>query len=150
MRATRLKTFEGADVVVPNGTLLSEKLINWTLRDRNRRLEVTFSVAEDSDPRQVIEVLREVSLDIPEFPRLPAPVVLFLGQGSNALEFVLQAWTHDIDVWVRTAQRSDAAHTRSTQGGQYQHAPQSVGTGAAVDGTGGGDTTAITPPKSCW
>ena len=102
MRATRLKTFEGADVVVPNGTLLSEKLINWTLRDRHRRLEVTFSVAEDSDPRQVIELLRDVAHTMPEIARLPAPVVLFRGQGNNSLEFALQAWTHDIDAWVRT------------------------------------------------
>src|SRR6185295_14564796 len=29
MRATTLTTAEGADVIVPNGTLLSEKLINW-------------------------------------------------------------------------------------------------------------------------
>jgi small-conductance mechanosensitive channel len=37
MRATTLTTAEGADVIVPNGTLLSEKLINWTLRDTSRR-----------------------------------------------------------------------------------------------------------------
>ena len=40
MRATTLTTFEGADVVVPNGMLLSEKLINWTLSDMNRRIDV--------------------------------------------------------------------------------------------------------------
>ena len=51
MRATTLTTFEGADVIVPNGTLLSEKLINWTLSDMNRRIDVEVGVAYGSDPR---------------------------------------------------------------------------------------------------
>ena len=50
MRATTLTTFEGADVVVPNGTLLSEKLINWTLSDMNRRLDVNVGVAYGTRP----------------------------------------------------------------------------------------------------
>ena len=45
MRATTLTTAEGADVIVPNGTLLSEKLINWTLRDTSRRIDVDVGVA---------------------------------------------------------------------------------------------------------
>ena len=58
MRATTLTTFEGADVVVPNGTLLSEKLINWTLSDMNRRIDVDVGVAYGSDPRRVMALLK--------------------------------------------------------------------------------------------
>ena len=61
MRATTLTTFDGADVVVPNGTLLSEKLINWTLSDMNRRIDVDVGVAYGSDPRQVVELLAEIA-----------------------------------------------------------------------------------------
>ena len=52
MRATTLSTFEGADVVVPNGMLLNEKLINWTLSDMDRRIDVNVGVAYGSDPRK--------------------------------------------------------------------------------------------------
>ena len=52
MRATTLSTFEGADVVVPNGMLLNEKLINWTLSDMDRRIDVNVGVAYGTDPRQ--------------------------------------------------------------------------------------------------
>ncbi len=61
MRATTLVTFEGADVVVPNGTLLSEKLINWTLSDTNRRMDVNVGVAYGSDPHRVLALLEEVT-----------------------------------------------------------------------------------------
>ncbi|MBU2156404.1 MAG: mechanosensitive ion channel, partial [Gammaproteobacteria bacterium] len=40
LRATKIRTFDGADIVVPNGTLVANNLTNWTLQDRNRRIEV--------------------------------------------------------------------------------------------------------------
>ena len=73
MRATTIETFEGADVIVPNGTLLSEKLINWTLSDRNRRLDVNVGVAYGTDPKQVLELLEEVTKSSPGVVTHPAP-----------------------------------------------------------------------------
>ena len=61
MRATTLTTGDGADAIIPNGTLLSEKLINWTLTSSNRRLDVDVGVAYGSDPREVIALLEEVT-----------------------------------------------------------------------------------------
>jgi small-conductance mechanosensitive channel len=100
MRATTLTTFEGADVVVPNGTLLSEKLINWTLSDMTRRIDVNVGVAYGSDPRKVIAVLTEVAAATPGIATDPAPSVLFIGFGANSLDFGIRAWTHNFGDWV--------------------------------------------------
>ena len=61
MRATTFTTFEGADVVVPNGMLLSEKLINWTLSTNTRRIDIPVGVAYGSDPERVRALLTEVA-----------------------------------------------------------------------------------------
>jgi small-conductance mechanosensitive channel len=100
MRATTLTTFEGADVVVPNGTLLSEKLINWTLSDMNRRLDVNVGVAYGSDPKRVLALLEEVAVTTPGISREPPPAVIFTGFGPSSLDFGLRAWTNDFDNWV--------------------------------------------------
>ncbi len=100
MRATTLTTFDGADVVVPNGTLLSEKLINWTLRDMNRRIDVDVGVAYGSDPRQVMELLTKVAAATPGISPKPEPAVVFLRFGANSLEFGIRAWTNDFSDWV--------------------------------------------------
>ena len=102
MRATTIRTFEGADVVVPNGTLLSEKLANWTLLDMHRRLELNVGVAYGSDPEQVRAVLLPVVRSIPGVASEPGPDVLFSGFGASALEFSIRAWTHDYENWVET------------------------------------------------
>ena len=100
MRATTLTTFEGADVIVPNGTLLSEKLINWTLSDMNRRIDVDIGVSYDADPRRVLELLAEVARGTPGIAPEPAPAVLFAGFGASALEFGIRAWTNNFGDWV--------------------------------------------------
>ena len=100
MRATTLTTFEGADVVVPNGTLLSEKLINWTLSDMNRRIDVDVGVAYGSDPRRVLVLLREVALGTPGISPEPVPAIVFKGFGDSSLDFGVRAWTDNFDDWV--------------------------------------------------
>ncbi len=100
MRATTLTTFEGADVVVPNGTLLSEKLINWTLSDMDRRIDVNVGVAYGNDPRRVLALLEDVARTTPGVAVDPAPNIVFTGFGTSALEFSIRAWTNDFGDWV--------------------------------------------------
>ena len=105
MRATTLSTFEGADVVVPNGMLLSDKLINWTLSDMDRRIDVNVGVAYGSDPRKVLDLLLEVTATTPGIATEPAPAILFTGFGASSLDFGIRAWTNNFGDWVKT--RSD-------------------------------------------
>ncbi len=100
MRATTLTTFEGADVVVPNGMLLNEKLINWTLSDMDRRIDVNVGVAYGSDPRRVVELLMEVTKATPGVAAVPEPTVLFTGLGASSLDFGVRAWTNEFGEWV--------------------------------------------------
>jgi len=101
MRATTLSTFEGADVVVPNGMLLSEKLINWTLSDMDRRIDVNVGVAYGSDARQVLELLMHVTKSTEGIATEPAPTVLFIGFGASSLDFSIRAWTNNFGDWVK-------------------------------------------------
>jgi len=102
MRATTLGTFEGADVVVPNGMLLNEKLINWTLSDTDRRIDVNVGVAYGTDPRRVLDLLMEVTAATPGIATQPEPTVLFVGFGASSLDFSIRAWTNNFGDWVKT------------------------------------------------
>ncbi len=105
MRATTLSTFEGADVVVPNGMLLSEKLINWTLSDMDRRIDVNVGVAYGTDPRKAMALLMDVTRATPGIATEPEPTILFSGFGANSLDFGIRAWTNNFGDWVKI--RSD-------------------------------------------
>ncbi len=106
LRATRVKTWEGAEVVVPNGNLLSGNLINWTLSDSSRRVELPIGVAYGSNLRRVLDILMKVAAGQREAMQDPAPNVLFVGFGESSLDFVVRFWTKDATVAV--AARSEA------------------------------------------
>ncbi|MCB1561454.1 MAG: mechanosensitive ion channel [Xanthomonadales bacterium] len=105
MRSTALKTFDGADVVVPNGNLLSEKLVNWTLQDLNRRIDIDIGVAYGTDPERMLALMMEVIRATPGITDEPEPAVLFSGFGASSLDFSIRAWTTNFSEWVKI--RSD-------------------------------------------
>jgi len=100
LRATILHTFEGADVVVPNGLLLSGNLTNWTMFDRSRRIEIPVGVAYGADPASVLAVLGAAARRTQGVAPLPAPAVLLTDYGDSALNFSVRVWTQDVGAWV--------------------------------------------------
>jgi len=125
MRATTIGTADGADVVVPNGMLLSGQLVNWTLIDSSRRIEVVAGVAYGSDPLQIMSILKAAAAATPGIASQPPPAVLFKGLGGSSLDFVVYAWTADFDRWI--AIRSDlytAVHSALEKAGVEIPFPQ--------------------------
>lgn len=93
IRASVVRTFDGSEVVVPNGDLISKEVINWTLSDQVRRRELRVGVTYGTDPERVLEILRKVASSHPEVFEDPEPLVLFLGFGESTLDFSLRYWT---------------------------------------------------------
>jgi len=92
-RASTILNWDGADVIVPNASLTSERVTNWTLSDRLRRVDLNVGVAYDADPERVLEILRGVAKAHPKALAEPAPLALCTGFGDSALKFVLRVWT---------------------------------------------------------
>ncbi len=80
-------------MIVPNASLTSERVTNWTLSDRLRRVDLDVGVAYDADPERVLEILRGVAKAHPKALAEPAPLALCTGFGDSALKFVLRVWT---------------------------------------------------------
>jgi small-conductance mechanosensitive channel len=83
----------GAEIVIPNGKLISTELINWTLKDDRRRMEIPLGVAYGSDPETVLDLLEMVAGEHEEVSKNPKPQALFLDFGESSLDFMLRAWT---------------------------------------------------------
>lgn len=100
MRATVVGTFDGADVVVPNGVLIADKLVNWTLSRNSRRIEISVSTGFSTSPQQTIDLLVGIAARTPGIAGAPPPVALLTGLASGTLEFLLRAWTVELADWV--------------------------------------------------
>jgi small-conductance mechanosensitive channel len=97
IRSSTVRTFDGAEVVIPNSKLVSESFVNWTLSDRQQRIEIPVGVAYGTDPERVIALLEAVVRARPEFLKEPPPVVLFDRFGESSLDFLVRVWAPDFD-----------------------------------------------------
>ncbi len=102
MRACTVRTWEGAEVIVPNASLTSEKVVNWTLSDRRRRIDVVVGVAYGTPPKKTLDILLRVARGHPRVLAEPVPAALFRGFGESALQFEMRVWTDRFDLWVET------------------------------------------------
>jgi len=94
IRASVVRTWDGAEVVVPNADFISNQLVNWTLSDHFRRVELPVGVAYGSNTELVMEILLKVATDHPKVFPEPPPYVLFKGFGESSLDFEVRGWTH--------------------------------------------------------
>jgi potassium efflux system protein len=106
MRSSTLRTPQGAEVIVPNSKMIEEKVTNWTLYDRRRRIDLDVGVTGDNDPEQIIELLLDVARQDRRVNDIPAPSALLIRFGETSADFQLRVWTDDPD-WTRL--RSDLA-----------------------------------------
>ncbi len=102
-RSSTVRTYDGAEVIVPNGNLISSEVVNWTLSDRTRRLDVPVGVAYGSDPQKVLEVLNATAHAHKDVLPYPAPSIIFKGFGDSSLDFSVRVWIKDFEEFYRVS-----------------------------------------------
>lgn len=99
IRASTVRTRQGADIIVPNAQLITERVTNWTLSDQLRRIDLPVGLNYGVDPRKAIQLLEEVARRQPNVLQKPAPRCLLIGYGDSSMNFQLRAWTDHFDEW---------------------------------------------------
>ena len=56
VRASTIKLIDGSEVIIPNGNLISDNVVNWTLSDRKQRDIIDVGTAYGTNPHQVIRI----------------------------------------------------------------------------------------------
>jgi small-conductance mechanosensitive channel len=107
IRASIVRTPDGAEIIVPNGNLISNNVTNWTFSDRRRAIQIPVPASRDADPAKVIDVVKKLVASNEKVARQPAPQVYFSNVTGGVLNFELRAWTDQYEDWGRI--RSDLA-----------------------------------------
>ena len=99
-RSSTIETWDGAEVILPNGQLTSAQLTNWTLSHRRRRVDIDVTVTHDANPKKVVGILVDVANAHEDVTKDPPPRALFLRFGENGAIFRLQAWTNEVGAFL--------------------------------------------------
>jgi len=105
IRASVIRTADGSEIIIPNGSLISSQVTNWTFSDRQRSVEVSVNTAGGADPQRVVELLKRTAAAHPGVAKEPLPQVYVVNFNAGAVSFQLRAWTDRHEDWAQL--RSD-------------------------------------------
>ena len=94
LRSSNIRTYSGSEAIIPNGDLISKKVINWTLKNRDRRSKILLKTSPNAEPEKAIELFNKIASEHPKTFSDPEPKTLFKSYGEDGnLQFELLYWT---------------------------------------------------------
>jgi small conductance mechanosensitive channel len=95
---TRLRTFDGKTVFVPNRTILNENLVNYSFTP-TRQIRLVFGIHYNADLLKAKNVLWEIIAEDPRILESPAPRVFVLNLADSAVELAARPWVRNTNYW---------------------------------------------------
>ena len=92
IRSSKIRKYNGDEVIVPNADLISKRVTNRTLSDTRRRYTMTFETGRGVDPDRVIEVITQAAQNAPGILEDPPVKAYFQGMGAQTIKFYVNYW----------------------------------------------------------
>jgi small conductance mechanosensitive channel len=102
IRETRIRTFQGHLVVVPNADVYTSNIDVQTNKPQVRT-DLEMGIDYDADVREARELALEVLAEVPGVFSEPAPQVELVGFGASSMDFVVRYWTSSRQADIRGA-----------------------------------------------
>lgn len=96
---TFLTTVDNQRVVIPNGQLSNNKVVNYST-EPIRRNAMAVGISYDSDIKKTREVLLDIVKSDERTLKDPEPVVVVTGLGDNSVDLSLRFWAKTEDYWA--------------------------------------------------
>lgn len=92
IRSTTLIDFDRKEVIIPNQSFVTDRLVNWALNDSVTRLVIQVGVAYGSDLELTKRLLLQAAAECDRVLKDPEPVVFFLNFGASTLDHELRLY----------------------------------------------------------
>ena len=97
VRSTEIETFDHATVIVPNSTLITETVTNWTHGGKLGRVRIAVGVAYGTNPNLVRDILLSCAGKHALVLDRPEPTAFLMDFGPDSLNFELRCYLADIN-----------------------------------------------------
>ena len=95
LRATRVISRDGVTVIVPNASLMSSNVVNYSAPTHSRRIWLRIGVAYGSDLERATQILIDLADAEKRIAGEPAPEVRCTGFKDSSIELALVCWIHE-------------------------------------------------------
>lgn len=96
---TFLKTPDNKSVIVPNGSIISDNIINYSAKP-TRRVDLVFGVGYDDDLKTVRKILEKIVKADERILAEPEPVIAVHTLNESSVDFICRPWVSTADYWA--------------------------------------------------
>ena len=113
---TTIRTGDNKHIMLPNGGLTNSTVINYS-REENRRVDIDFSIAYESDCDKAIKIINDVITAHELVLNDPAHFVRMTEMTDSAVKITARAWCKSSDYWTVKFDIGDKVKASFTQNG---------------------------------
>jgi small conductance mechanosensitive channel len=95
---TRIKSFDGKTVFVPNSKILNDYLINYHFTP-TRQIRLVIGITYNSDLLKAKKLLADIIAEEPTVLDKPAARVFVLNLAESCVELAVRPWVNNLDYW---------------------------------------------------
>jgi len=86
---------DGVETLIPNETLVTSEVINWSYTDPDVRLKIRVQISYDDDPEQAMKLLLDCARVSPRIMADPIPLCRFVEFADSGMVLELRIWIKD-------------------------------------------------------
>ncbi len=95
---TQLKTPDNKIIIIPNASLTSDNIVNWSATG-TRRVDMVFGIGYEDDIDKAKSIINEVLAADGRILKNPAPKVALSELADSSVNFVVRPWVDTGDYW---------------------------------------------------
>ena len=95
---TQIRTPDNKTIIIPNGKLTGDNIINWSMKG-TRRIDMVFGVAYDDDIDKVKQTITDVIAQDDRILKDPPVKIGLLELADSSVNFAVRPWVNAADYW---------------------------------------------------
>ena len=120
---THLLTVDNKEVILPNGSLSTGVMTNFS-KQGTRRVDWVFSMAYGDDYDRAKAVLKELCAADPKIKETPEPFIELLKLNDSSVDLTVRAWVDSADYWPVFFAMNERVYKAFAQEGLHIPFPQ--------------------------
>jgi len=97
--STTLRTGDNREIIIPNGSIYSSAITNYSARE-TRRIDMVFGIGYDDDIKKAREIMQEILAAEDRVLSEPATLIAVGELADSSVNFVVRPWVKSADYWA--------------------------------------------------
>ncbi len=92
LRTTKINAPNGAEIIIPNGNLLSQNITNWTYTDNFKLVEITFEINGETIPEEINTIVNETLANLPMVNNTKPSQIYYSSISDGKYKLLIKFW----------------------------------------------------------